>query len=315
MNRYSSCHAVTHLVLCLALLFVLAGSSCSRNEDKTVVVNLKDTMATQRDAKAPGGSPMKIAIAAVVSPKETAAYYDQMMAYVSKKMGRPVEIIQRKTYQEVNDLLEKKEIDLAFVCAGPYVVGKKKFGMELLVAPMLYGKPFYQAYFIVHKDSPINDLEGLRGKRFAFTDPNSNTGSLVPTYTLITKGEKPATFFKSFIYTYSHDNSIRAVAKGIVEGASVDGLIWDYYNDRNPDLVKQTRIIYRSPLYGIPPVVVHPQTPSQVKESLKKIFIEMDADPEGKTILTKLKIEKFIVPEDSSYDSVRKMQEWIDVRK
>jgi phosphonate transport system substrate-binding protein len=258
---------------------------------------------------------MKIAIAAVVSPKETAAYYDQMMAYVSKKMGRPVEIIQRKTYQEVNDLLEKKEIDLAFVCAGPYVVGKKKFGMELLVAPMLYGKPFYQAYFIVHKDSPINDLEGLRGKRFAFTDPNSNTGSLVPTYTLITKGEKPATFFKSFIYTYSHDNSIRAVAKGIVEGASVDGLIWDYYNDRNPDLVKQTRIIYRSPLYGIPPVVVHPQTPSQVKESLKKIFIEMDADPEGKTILTKLKIEKFIVPEDSSYDSVRKMQEWIDVRK
>ncbi|MBI5074223.1 MAG: phosphate/phosphite/phosphonate ABC transporter substrate-binding protein [Nitrospirae bacterium] len=294
------------------MLFILMAASCKRSDEKVVTVNLAEKMETPAGTKPLNGAPLKIAIAAVISPRETAAYYDQMMQYVSSKMGKPVEIIQKKTYQEVNDLLEKKEIAIAFVCAGPYVSGKKKFGMELLVAPMLYGKPFYQAYFIVQKGSPISSLEDLRGKRFAFTDPNSNTGTLVPTYTLSAIGEKPESFFKSVIYTYSHDNSIRAVSKGIIEGASVDGLIWDFYYDKKPELVKNTKIIYKSPLYGIPPVVVHPDTSASIKQTLKKIFLEMHTDPGGKKILDELKIEKFIVPEDASYDSVRKMQDWLD---
>lgn len=314
MTKYAIFRTFTSLFLALLFLIVMA-SSCKRSEEKVVAVNLTEKMETQGVTRPLAGAPLKIAIGAVISPKETAAYYDQMMQYVSKKMGRPVDIIQKKTYQEVNDLLERREIEIAFVCAGPYVNGKKKFGMELLVAPMLYGKPFYQAYFIVQKDSPITNLEDLRGKRFAFTDPNSNTGALVPTYTLSAKGEKPESFFKSIIYTYSHDNSIRAVSKGIIEGASVDGLIWDFYYDKKPELVKNTKIIYKSPLYGIPPVVVHPKTPAPLKHALKKIFLEMHADAEGKQILDELKIEKFIVPEDDSYDSVRKMQDWLDSHK
>jgi phosphonate transport system substrate-binding protein len=314
MKKYTIFKASAGFFFAISCLIVMV-SSCKRSEEKVVAVNLTEKMETQRDIKSVDDAPLKIAIAAVISPKETADYYDQMMQYVSRKMGRPVDIIQKKTYQEVNDLLEKREIEIAFVCAGPYVNGKKKFGMELLVAPMLYGKPFYQAYFIVQRDSAVTDLEGLRGKRFAFTDPNSNTGTLVPTYMISAKGEKPESFFKSIIYTYSHDNSIRAVSKGIIEGASVDGLIWDYYRDKNPESVKNTKIIYKSPLYGIPPVVVHPKTPEPLKQALKIIFLEMHADAEGKKILDALKIEKFIVPDDASYDSIRKMQDWIDSHK
>ena len=43
-------------------------------------------------------------------------------------------------------------------------------------------------------------------------------------------------FFSNTIYTYSHDNSIMAVAKGMVDGASVDGLIWEFYHQRKPTI-------------------------------------------------------------------------------
>jgi len=301
-------YGVFALMFLLLPLFLF---SCKKTDEKTVAVDLKKEIRTQRDNDLNNKQSIRIALAAVISPKETAVYYDEMMIYVGKKLGRPVEMVQRKTYQEINDMLERREIELAFVCAGPYVTGHDKFGMELLVAPMLYGKPFYQAYFIVHRNSPIKDIEGLRGKRFAFTDPNSNTGRLVPTYVLSRMGETPKTFFKEVIYTYSHDNSIKAVSKKLVDGASVDGLIWDYCNDKSPESVKGTKIIYKSSLFGIPPVVVHPQTPPAVKESLKKIFLEMDKDPEGKKILSEIRIERFIVPEDSSYNSVREMQKWL----
>jgi phosphonate transport system substrate-binding protein len=305
-------HTFSVLFICFLLLVPLIHLSCKKSEEKNVKVDLTDRIQTQTAQKISTAQAFKIAVASMISPKETFVYYDQMMKYVSSKYGRDIEMIQKKTYQEVNDLLEQRQIDLAFVCSGPYVKGHEKFGMELLVAPKLYGKPFYQAYFIVHKDSPINDIQGLREKRFAFTDPNSNTGKLVPTYVLAKIDETPETFFKEITFTYSHDNSIKAVAKQIVEGASIDGLIWEYYNEKDPAFVEDTKIIFKSELYGIPPVVVHPTMPAPEKERLKNIFLKMHSDPEGMRILSELKIEQFILPEDSSYDSVRNMQKWIE---
>lgn len=302
-----------HLICILAVLMSFLPGCDTRNEKKAII-DFSDRVQTAHDPSRSGAEPLRIALAAVISPKETATYYDSMMRYVGRKFGRPVEIIQRKTYQEINDLLELQRLDAAFVCAGPYVTGHKKFGMELLVAPMLYGKAFYQAYVIVPAGSPITGLAGLRGKRFAFTDPQSNTGALVPRYLLSRMGETPESFFKSFIYTYSHDNSIRAVAKGIVDGASVDGLIWEYYREKQPEMVSSTTVVFRSPLYGIPPVVVHPKTPQEVKDRLRQIFLGMHTDPEGRKILRELKIEKFVVPKDASYDSVREMEQWLQRR-
>jgi len=302
------------VIIVVSLLLCCLMSGCDRHPEKSAVIDMSERIHTARTPARQAADPLRIAVAAVVSPKETAVYYDEMMRYVSRRIGRPVEIVQRKTYQEVNDLLEHRELDVAFVCSGPYVSGRKKFGMELLVAPMLYGKAFYQAYFIVPEGSPVTDLAGLRGKRFALTDPNSNTGSLVPTYVLSSMGETPESFFSSYIYTYSHDNSIRAVAKRMVDGASVDGLIWEYYHEKQPGIVKNTRIIFRSPLYGIPPVVVHPRTPAPMKDKLRRIFLDMHSDPEGKRILDGLRIERFIIPEDRSYDSVREMQRWLGRR-
>jgi phosphonate transport system substrate-binding protein len=303
-----------YILLIIGLLVPLILLSCKKSDEETVSVDFTDRVHMETVDSSLDGPRFTIAVAAMVSPKETLIYYDRMMRYVSRKYDRPVEFVQKKTYQEVNDLLYNKKIDLAFVCSGPYVKGHEKFGMELLVAPKLYGKAFYQAYFIVHNDSTINDLQGLRGKRFAFTDPASNTGKLVPTYVLAKMNQTPEEYFGDIIFTYSHDNSIKAVAKKIVDGASIDGLIWDYYHDRKPDIVSKTKIIYRSPLYGIPPVVVHPDMPAPAKEKLRNIFLEMHKDPAGMKILSELKIEQFIVPENSSYDSVREMRQWLKDR-
>ena len=113
------------------LLLPLLLFSCKKTDEKTVVVDMKERSQTAADNSSGETQAVRIAIAAIVSPRETAVYYDQMMKYVGKRLGRNIELIQRKTYQEVNDMLERREIDLAFVCAGPYVNGHKKFGMEL----------------------------------------------------------------------------------------------------------------------------------------------------------------------------------------
>lgn len=121
------------------------------------------------------------------------------------------------------------------------------------MAPQAYGDTVYYSYLIVHADSPICRFEELRNKKFAFTDPLSNTGKLVPTFMLAKMKETPDTFFQNFVFTKSHDRSIKAVALKVVDGATVDSLIWEYLNRTNPEFTAKTRVSKKSPPYSIPP--------------------------------------------------------------
>ncbi len=251
---------------------------------------------------------LRIAVGAIISPAESLTFYEDIFDYIGEKLGRSVEMVLRTTYTEVNFLLKEGRIDAAFVCSRPYVEGHRDFGMELLCAPVCFGKTEYHSYLIVHKDSSIQKLEDLRGKVFAFSDPLSNTGMLVPVCALARMGETPESFFRRHIFTYSHDNSIRSVAEKFVDAAAVDSLIWEYLNAKGQRWPAQTRIIDRSEPFGIPPLVVSPDIDSELKEKLRSAFLNMHDDPKGREILDMVLIDRFTEIEDSAYDSIREME-------
>ncbi len=91
------------------------------------------------------GEPVKIGVAAMISPTETVRYYKQLIDYIGSKLGSPVEMVQKESYDEMDGMLQRGDVQVAFVCSGPYVKDHAKFGAELLVAPQSYGQPFYHA--------------------------------------------------------------------------------------------------------------------------------------------------------------------------
>jgi phosphonate transport system substrate-binding protein len=294
------------LLLVFSCLALLAG--CQRQQEKPVKIDLSAVEKPQSALPVPNQAELRIAISAVISPKETFVLYKDLLNHISEKLGMRIRLVQRETYAEVNNLVRDKQLDLAFVCSGAYIDGHDQFGMELLVAPVAYGQPLYHSYIIVPTTSPATKLEDLHGKRFAFTDPMSNTGKLAPTYMLAQLHETPESFFSNFIFTNSHDRSIEMVANNLVDGASVDSLIWEYLNGKNPALTSRTRIIKKSEPYGIPPVVVPKGLAPELKEKLRRVFLQLDQEETGRMILARLKIDRFVILEDSRYDSIRKMQ-------
>jgi phosphonate transport system substrate-binding protein len=258
--------------------------------------------------------PLNIAVGAMISPEITMKYYKELLSLIAEKTGRQAVFSQRRTYAEVNEMVRRGEIDLAFVCSGPYTEGKKEFGMEMLAVPVANGKTVYHSYIIAPKSSPIASLNDLRGKKFAFTDPQSNTGSLVPTYMLARRGETPKSFFREFFYSNSHDNSIRAVANGQADGAAVDSLIWEFINKVEPALTEKTKIVEKSPPYGIPPVVVSPGIDPELRKRLKSIFLSLHEDEKAAPLLREIHIDRFVEGNDAMYDTVRAMSSWLDKR-
>jgi phosphonate transport system substrate-binding protein len=288
-------------LLCLLIVF----SGCLQ-EEAAERVNLGERV--QVTAPIHEAEYIKIGVSAIISPEESLIYYEDLFNYISKNLGKPVRLIQRKSYQEMNELVKKGHVDVAFICSLAYVEGREQFGMELLVVPVVNGKTVYYSYTIVPADSNVTEFRQLRDKRFAFSDPLSNSGYLVPTYMLVKMGENPDTFFNYFIFTYSHDRSIKAVADKLVDGANVDSLIWDYLNATNPQLTARTKIIKRSPPYGIPPVVVPRDLDPALKEELRSIFLRMHEDEEGRKVLEKIMIDRFVMGKDRDYDSIREIR-------
>jgi phosphonate transport system substrate-binding protein len=310
MKRAFSPQSIWRNILLLitgGLLVFLA--ACSRDTDYKQVDFSQKTEALRSEGVNSDRQTLRVAVAAMVSPKETFIYYRELIDYIGAKLDRDVVLVQRKTYGEVNDLLFREHIDLAFVCTGPFVTGSEKYGFEAIATPVIRGQPVYQSYLIVHRDSSFHALEDLRGRDFAFTDPDSNTGAMVPRYWLKQMDVKPESFFRTVTYTYSHDNAIMAVAKKLVDASAVDGHLWEYYQLRNDFYSGKTRVIKKSEPFGSPPLVVSNAMDPGLKSALVHVVLTMHEDPEGLRILSELMIDRFEAPRAEWYAPVKTMMD------
>ena len=296
------------------LIIILLFSACSQIPDAAPLPAIDLTnlqpLPTPADTER---TPLRVAIAAVISPQGSAESYALLLDYLSAKLGRPIERVQRRTYAEVNDLLRTGDVDLAFVCTSSYLLGHEQFGLELLVVPQVNGKATYNANIIVAAQSPAKELADLQGKVFAFTDPTSFSGRVYPSYLLQQLGGSPESFFSRTFFTYSHDKAIYAVADGQADGASVDSLVYDFALKRDPSLTERVRVIHVSPAFGIPPVVVSPSIRPQLRAALAEILLSMNLDPDGLIALQALDYDGFIASSDDNYKSAKEIESLVNV--
>lgn len=274
--------------------------SCDSNRD-VKEINLQNEKTYVDSTQLSSKQKIYVAISTMISPVETFNLYKDLIDYISAKLGVQIEFKQRKTYSEVNELLKENKLDFAFICTGAYFEARYKMPVEILVVPVVQGKPYYQAYVIVNETSNISSIEELRGKSFAFTDPLSNTGYNYIINILKEKNINREKFFSKTIFTYAHDYSIQAVARNLVDGATVDGLVYNFLEHTQPEKVSSTKIIMQSKNYGIPPFVVQRAMNSKLKNKLKSIMLNLHNDPQGKELLGKIMIDKFIEGDDALY--------------
>ena len=226
--------------------------------------------------------------------------------YMEAKLKRPVEIVQRDSYRETMDLLRLEQLDFAWVCSYPYVYLKDQ--LRLVAVPLYRSRPYYRAYLIVsEKNRHIKSLSQLRGKVFAYADPYSLTGHLVPRYQLRKMGEDPEKYFSRTFFTYSHRKLIEAVADGLAHGASVDGYVWDSLNALKPQITGRTFPVSQSPEFGFPPFVAHRAVAEEDISAVQKMLIGMYQDQRGNALLQDLNLNGFIHGIPDLYDGVAEM--------
>jgi phosphonate transport system substrate-binding protein len=296
---------MNRMLLVAAALTAMPFAACKGAPYREVAVDLSGHGAAPSASVRVAASSLRFAIAAMESPADTYAGYSRLLAKVGTNLGVSLEMVQRHTYAEVDDLLLGGGLDVALVCTGGYLDLRKRApdGFEVLVVPQIDGSTTYTSLVIVPEGSDAKMLGDLVGRRFAFTDPLSFSGRTYVVQRLRASGSEPDQYFASTIYTHSHDRSIRAVADGLVDGAVVHSVIYDHLRERDGTLAGKTRVIERSPPFGMMPIVAAKAVPPAQRARIREQLLHLHEDPDARVAMSFLHIERFVLAPAGLYDS------------
>ncbi len=249
-----------------------------------------------------------------VIPTESASNiterYGNLVAHLEKELGIPVKLQTATDYAGVIAAMQFKHIDLAYFGPKSYVEAAKRANAEAFVMEVLEdGSMGYHGVIITKSDSPIKTMADAKGKTWAFTDPNSTSGTLVPTvYFVKTMKIDPEKYFSKVIFSGSHEASILAVKSGKVDLASTNDLDLARGDGKQWNSKKDFRILWTSKLIPGSPMAYRKDLPASLKKALQKAFVDYK-DPAG---LQQLTLKGYAVTDDAAYNPVREL---IEVKK
>jgi phosphonate transport system substrate-binding protein len=243
-----------------------------------------------------------------------AGLYAGLCTYLARRLGLPVEVIQEVPWQEREQMLYRGEAHLGAMCGLQYVYASARGespGVELLVAPVMQapryaGRPMYFSDVVVRQESPARSLADLRGARWAYNEPTSQSGYNITRYTLAVRGETSG-FFGRVVASGAHQQSLQLVLAGLVDASAIDSTVLEQELRVRPELRRRLRVIETLGPSPIPPLVVSRTVPTALRTAIRTTLLELHGEPLGGAVLGTGAIARFVPVADADYDPIRDM--------
>lgn len=224
--------------------------------------------------------------------------------HLESRLKRPVRFVQRGSYREIIDLLLNGGIEVAWLCGYPFVMHEEH--MAMVSVPVYQGAPLYRSYLIVPEaDRVTQHVSELQGRIFAYSDPGSNSGYLVPRVELLRAGHRPDRFFRRSFFTFGHRRVVEAVQSGLAQAGSVDGYVWDTLGAQQPRSTRGVRVAWRSALFGFPPIVARKSLATADRHAVADALAAMRTNEEGRELLKSLNVDAFATAPEGLFDGIR----------
>ena len=151
--------------------------------------------------------------------------------YISRKIGKPVELQFGKSYEDTAEKVAKGEFDFSFMGPNTYAKYGPMYHFKPLAQVVNNGKPSFYGVIVVKKGSPIKSLKDLKGKTFAFGDRNSTLTHVVPLYMLLNENIHLVDMKKYAFLPGTHDNLAQNVTAGTFDATGMMPDIAAKYRD------------------------------------------------------------------------------------
>lgn len=263
-----------------------------------------------KPAAAPAAPELKVLRVGAIPAEDaqkTRENYKALAGYLQKKTGLPVEIFVATDYSGVIEAMRAGKLDIAMFGPFSYVLAADKAGAEAFAVEIRKGSgTSYQSLVVTHPASGINALADLKGRTYAFVDPASTSGNLIPRSFYKKNGIDPDKDFKSVVYAGGHDAAALAVKNRKVDAASMDDITFNNMKEKGllvPD--QDIKIIFKSDPIPGSPWAWRKDLPADLKTKLKAAFLNVAKEDEAALSAYGGKVEGYADTKDANYDVIR----------
>jgi phosphonate transport system substrate-binding protein len=258
-------------------------------------------------------NPIKLFFTPSVDAKVIDASGKEIQAFLESETRYKFEVKIPQSYIAVVEAFGSKRADVAALNTFGYLLAHEKFGAEARLLVIRFGSATYQSQIIVRAKSSFKDVKDLNGKKFAFVDPASLSGYLLPLKDLADAGVK----LGDTVFAMKHDNVVSMVYQGQVDAGATfytppgDGKIQDarrLVKTQYPDVEEKVRILKLTHEIPNDPIAFRKDLPLEMKQKIASAFIKFVATPAGRDAFSKLYgVTGIQSATDADYDGVREM--------
>ena len=256
---------------------------------------------------------LTFALLSTENASEITRRWGPILAQLEKDLGVKVKSVTATDYRGTIEALKFKKAELGHLGPKSYVEASANnyANVEPIAQLQLAnGSLGYRSCLIVHSDSEVFTPEDMAGKTFAFNDPNSTSGYLVPSaFFMMELSVDPKKYFSKITFSGSHEASILAVANKKVEVASTN----------LPDLQQLTRegkvprgalrVIWVSKLIPNDPIVVRKDMPASLRSAIQESLTTMKARSPETFKEIGAWVGGFVPADDAKYQVIRDLND------
>ncbi len=288
---------IQYFSYCCVLLLGLSLTACDK--DKQEAPTSTQTRAWDET--------LYFGVIPIESEARTQERYDRFVRYLEKQLNSKIELVIPADYAGVIEGLKQKKLHFALLGPKSYVEASKQANTMTAVRVIGEdGQDGYKGMIITKKGSGLKTIADLKGKTWAFTDPNSTSGNLIPSVYFAAEAQiVPEEFFSKVVFSGSHQNSILMVKNGEIDAAATNNV--DIERDSGRQWHEGNfNVLWESQLIPHDMLAYRQDVPEALKQALVQAAVNYD-DEQG---LKDMAISKFIPSKDEDYVFVRQLSEF-----
>ena len=249
--------------------------------------------------------PLVLGVQPYLPAEEVVRRFTPLAEALAHEVGRPVVVRVGVTYAENIAAIGSDSVDLAYLGPASYVTMVSQYGTKpLLARQVINGDPMLHGEIIVRQDSAIRSLEDLKGKRFAFGDPES-TGSHVVPAAMLREAGVPESALGEAAFLHAHRNVALAVLAGDFDAGAVHEDIFREYAPRG------LRALAHQPPVADHVFVASGRLSVTEVDALRRAMLELPGTPAGKAAMAAIDpgMTALAPARDRDYDNLRTLMQ------
>ncbi len=254
-------------------------------------------------------APLRLVVAPERNAFDLQRQYRPVVAFLAAATGLDVFLDVLPDYTSAGDMLADRRADGGFIGGYAYLEARRQGVAEPLARPVWRsGRASCRGCLVVRRDSGIENVAAMRGKRLVLTGPGCTTGYFFPFFYFANSGiSSPQRYFSEILLAGGHDAALWSVFTGETDVGAVKDEVLRRMQERYPAIAGSMQVVARSS--EIPSVcfVAGPSMPEDLRSRLRFLLLEMDKVRQGREALDRFGARRFVATVDADFNLLRRM--------